>query len=106
METPTVAIRMPATAGPTARAAFTSTELSVTALRTCSGPTSSITNAWRVGLSNAVATPSSAASTNTSHSCTTPVTVSSPSASASTPMTACTAMIRRRLSTRSAITPA
>ena len=50
-------------AGPTARAALTSTELSVTALRTCSGPTSSITNACRVGLSKAVAMPSAAART-------------------------------------------
>ena len=37
---PTVAIRIPAIAGPTERATLTSTELRLTALRRCSGPTS------------------------------------------------------------------
>ncbi len=41
---PTVAIRMPATAGPIVRATLTRTELSVTALRRWSAPTSSIMN--------------------------------------------------------------
>ena len=60
--TPTVAMRMPATAGPTARAAFTSTEFSVTALRRSRWPTISRTNAWRAGFSKALFSPSSSAS--------------------------------------------
>ena len=105
MPSPTVAIRMPATAGPTDRATLTSTELRLTALRRCSGPTSSSMNDWRDGFSNALLSPSRAASTPISHTCTTPVTVSSPSASACKPIAVWSAIIRRRLSIRSAITP-
>ena len=43
--TPTVTIKMPATAGPIARAAFVITLLSVTALDSSSAPTISGTNA-------------------------------------------------------------
>ncbi len=89
-DTPTVAIRMPATAGPTARAAFTSTELRLTALRRSSGPTISSTNAWRVGLSKTVQQPSRPASTKTCQTCTRPVAERIPSTSASDPMQACT----------------
>ncbi len=42
---PTVAISTPAIAGPTARAAFTSVELRLTAFRRLSAPTISSTNA-------------------------------------------------------------
>ena len=47
--TPTVAIRTPASAGPTIRAEWTRTLLRLTALTTRSPPTISITKAWRVG---------------------------------------------------------
>ncbi len=55
--TPTVAIRMPAIAGPTIRAAWTMTLLRLTALTTRSGPTISITKLCRVGLSTALSRP-------------------------------------------------
>ena len=59
---PTVAIITPAIAGPTARAALTTTLLRVTALLMSSGPTISITNVWRLGLSSAVTVPKPTAS--------------------------------------------
>jgi len=62
-------------------------------------------NDWRDGFSNALLRPRSAASTPISHTVTTPVTVSRPSASACRPIALCRAIISRRLSTRSAITP-
>ena len=102
---PTVAMRIPATAGPIARATLTSTELRLTALRRCSAPTSSIMNDWRAGFSKALLRPSRAARIPISHTWTTPVTVSSPRISAWTPIALCSAIIRRRLSTRSATTP-
>ena len=55
--TPRVAIRIPASAGPTIRAAWTITLLRLTALTTRSGPTISITKLWRVGLSTALTAP-------------------------------------------------
>ena len=58
-DTPNSAISAPAAAGPTIRAECTSTEFSATALTTRSGPTISITNAWRAGLSIAVTRPAS-----------------------------------------------
>ena len=48
-------------AGPIARAAFTTTLLSVTALLTSAGPTISMTNVCRLGLSTAVTAPKPAA---------------------------------------------
>ncbi len=60
---PTVASKIPATAGPTERATLTITELRLTALRTCSGPTISDMNDCRAGFSKALLKPSSAAST-------------------------------------------
>ena len=62
-------------------------------------------NDCRAGFSNALFKPSSAASTPISHRRTDPVTVSTPSTSACTPIATCSAVIRRSLSTRSAITP-
>ena len=91
--------------GPTTRATLTSTELRLTALRRCSGPTISSMNDWRAGFSKALLRPSSAASTPISQTRTSPVTVSSPSTSACTPIALCRITISRRLSTRSAITP-
>ncbi len=102
---PTVAIRIPATAGPIERATLTSTEFKLTALRRCSLPTSSIMNDCRAGFSKALFSPSSAANRPICHTCTSPVTVRIPSASACRPIALCSAIISRRLSTRSAITP-
>ena len=55
---PTVAIRIPAIAGPTRRAALNAALLRAIALGTASPPTISVTNDWRVGLSIAVTQPS------------------------------------------------
>ncbi|ALE83383.1 hypothetical protein XF36_09690 [Pseudonocardia sp. HH130629-09] len=60
---PPATMTSPATAGPTARAALTRTELRVTALRRSSGPTSSCTKVCRAGFSTALFSPSTAAST-------------------------------------------
>ena len=103
--TPTPAIRSPPTAGPITRATLTSVEFRLTALRRCSGPTSSSMNDCRAGFSNALLRPSPTASTPISQTRTAPVTVSSPRISACTPIAACNAIIVRRLSTRSAMTP-
>ena len=102
---PTVAIRIPATAGPIVRATFTRTELRLTAFLRFSGPIISSMNDCRAGFSNALFKPSSSASTPISHSSTAPVTVSTPRISACTPIAACSITISLRLSTRSAITP-
>ena len=58
---------------------------SATALAMSSRPTISTTNAWRTGMSNALTTPSSSASTKTCHTCTWPVTTSTPRTSARRP---------------------
>jgi hypothetical protein len=102
---PTPAIMRPAMAGPIIRAVLKSTELRLTAFRRCSGPTISSMNDCRDGFSNALFRPSRAASTPISHSLAIPVTVSRPRISAWTPIALCSAIIRRRLSTRSATTP-
>jgi hypothetical protein len=54
---PTVAMRTPPMAGPTARAAFTVTEFSVMALRSSSLPTISRTKACRAEFSKALFRP-------------------------------------------------
>ena len=56
--TPAATMRMPATAGPTARAALTMVELRLTALRTFSPPTISRTNDCRAGFSKVLFSPS------------------------------------------------
>jgi hypothetical protein len=61
--TPTVAIMIPARAGPSTRAVWTSTLLRLTALTTRSAPTSSITKLCRVGLSIASTAPRAKAAT-------------------------------------------
>ena len=65
--TPSSAITAPAAAGPAMRLVWTTTELSATALTIRSGPTSSITNAWRAGLSIASTEPRASTSPNTIH---------------------------------------
>ncbi len=102
---PTLAMRMPPIPGPTARAAFTVTEFSVMALRSSSWPTISRTNACLAEFSNALLRPGMTASTQTSQSRTTPAIVSRPSRSAWQPIAICSAIMSRRLSTRSATTP-
>ncbi len=102
---PTVAIMMPATAGPTARAALIRVELRLTAFRRSSGPTISITKACREGFSKHWLRPSSSARISTSTKVTRLVRVRMPSASAWTPISDCSTTIRRRLSTRSATRP-
>ncbi len=102
---PTAAMRIPAIAGPTARAALLVTEFKVTALRTSEGPTISRTKACREGFSKVLFRPSTTARTQTSHKRTTPSTVSNPSTNAWRPMQVCNRTINRRLSTRSAMTP-
>ena len=54
---PTVPMRMPPTAGPVTRAVLNTALFSATALATSSGPTISMTNDWRVGLSTTVMQP-------------------------------------------------
>src|SRR5579883_1256467 len=67
-------------------------ELSATALCTSSSATSSATKVWRTGASNAAALPNRNAKMYTCQSWTIPVTVSTPSARASTPIVACVAI--------------
>ncbi len=102
---PTVAIRTPATAGPIARAVFTSTLLRLTAFLSSSGPTISCTKAWRTGLSQAVTRPSIRARPTTIQSWTAPLSTRIASVSAMTPRAAWVVISRRRLSRRSASSP-
>ncbi len=102
---PTVAMRTPPIAGPTARDAFTVTEFSVMALRSSSLPTISRTKACRAEFSKALFRPRMTASAQTCQKRTAPRTVSSPSARAWKPMAICSTIMSRRLSTRSATTP-
>ncbi len=74
-----------AMAGPTTRATLTSVELSVTALRTSAGPTTSETKAWRAGLSTALKVPNATARTNTCQSRTTPESTARPRSNETTP---------------------
>ena len=55
---PMAAMSTPATAGPIRRAALNEVELSATAFERSASPTSSETNVWRAGASNAAAQPS------------------------------------------------
>ena len=102
---PTVAMRTPPMAGPTARAAFTVTEFSVMALRSSSLLTISLTKACRAEFSKALFSPRTTASRQISQKRAEPDTTSSPSIRAWNPMAICSAIMSRRLSTRSAMTP-
>ena len=104
--TPSSAITVPASAGPTMRAVWTTTEFSATALTTRSCPTSSITNDWRAGLSIASTEPR--ASTSAKHhpaARRAPVATSAHSVSAGSAISACVYWSRRRFGTRSASRP-
>ena len=87
------------------RAVWMITLLSETALTTRSAPTSSMTNAWRVGLSTALTVPRTSTSTKTIQTVTAPVAVSTHSATAGTIISVWVIISRRRLSWRSASTP-
>jgi hypothetical protein len=103
---PVQMISTPAIAGPTMRARLNVVEFSATALVSCSLPTISPTNDCRTGMSNAVNTPNTKHSTYTCHSTASEVTSSTPSTSAHDAMPDWTNISRRRLSYRSASTPA
>ena len=92
-------------AGPIMRAALNDVELSATALESRRSETSSATKVWRAGASNAVTHPSRNAKTYTCQSCTTPVTVSRPSPSASTAWADCVTSRSLRRSKWSAAKP-
>ena len=102
---PTVLMRTAATAGPTMRAVLNTALLRATALDTSSGPTISMTNDWRVGLSTTVTHPATNTSAYTIHSSTTPVVTTRNMANASTAAVLCVITSTRRLSNRSAINP-
>ena len=103
---PTVAIRIPAMDGPMMRAAVNTALFRLTALATSSGSTSSGTKERRVGLSNAATVPRSTARTRMLHICTVWSSVIIPRTSAKTPRSVVVRSRMRRLSYRSATTPA
>ena len=102
---PAVAMRMPATAGPTIRDALTMTLFRPTALARSSPPTISMAKLCRDGLSNTLMKPMAKASDQTIHSWTTPVATSRNMTRACAMKNACVAMRTRRLSNRSAMRP-
>ena len=102
---PTAAITPPAITGPITRDTLNAEELSAIAFITSAFPTRSITNAWRVGTSNATSSPKKAASAITHGTVISPKCVSTPSDSASSSIPDCSIMMKRRLFTRSAMTP-
>ena len=103
--TPKTAITAPAAAGPAIREQWTTTEFSETALTIRSGPTSSITNAWRAGLSIASTEPRASTSPKTIQGAMSPVAVSAHSVIAGTAISACVYWSRRSFGTRSASRP-
>ena len=104
--TPNAPMVRPAMAGPRTRAPLNIAELSETALPTSSGPTISMANDWRTGMSTALAQPRARASRMTIQSSTTPLRVRTARIAARTIITACTAMSVWRLGRTSASTPA
>jgi hypothetical protein len=104
-EVPTVAMRIPAAAGPVMRAELPTALVSATALGSRSRPTISSTNAWRAGSSTTVTNPSAIASAKTIQTWTTPVRTMSHITTASTAASVCVTSSTRRRSNRSAIVP-
>jgi hypothetical protein len=102
---PSVVMRMPATAGPTTLPAFCTMLFSATALVRWSRPTISTTNVCRVGLSIASIEPSTSASTSTIQIRALCVSVSTPRHSAGRIASAWVQSRIFRLSTRSASRP-
>ena len=95
----------PAIAGPVIRAEWTRTLFRLTALRTRSGPTSSITNACRAGLSTARTRPRRPITTKTIQACAEPLTARMKSSIAGTAMPVWVTISSLRLSKRSASDP-
>ena len=102
---PACAIRKPATAGPTTRAPLKTELLSDTAFIKSSRLVISTTKAWRAGMSNAMATPPSAASTMMCQGRTSPLPTSAANTNASTIMPLCVKSSTVRLGCRSATDP-
>ena len=102
---PTVANKIPPSAGPMMRAPLNIIELTAMAFGKSSRPTISTTNACRAGPSKALITPVTAASSTICHTCTIPVKVSAARMNASTMDAACVMTSRLRLFTRSTTTP-
>ncbi len=104
--TPNAPMVSPATAGPMTRAPLNIAELRATALPTSLGPTISMANDWRTGMSTALAIPRASARTTTIQSSTRPVRVSTARIAASSIITNWTATRVWRLGRVSASTPA
>jgi hypothetical protein len=103
--TPTIAIAIAASAGPTRRAEWIRTLLRLTALTTRSGPTISIAKLCLVGLSIALTLPRKKTSASTIQGWTVPAATIANRASAGSAITACVTISSRRLSKRSARRP-
>ncbi len=103
---PTDPRRTPATAGPKTRVALNTDEFSAIAFIKSSFPTISTRNDWRVGMSNALTIPKNAASPMTLCTVTRPVPTRAASPNACSMRRVCVMITTRRLSVRSATTPA
>ena len=95
--TPNAPIVRPAMAGPRTRAPLNIAELRATALPTSRGPTISMANDWRTGMSTALAHPRASARTMTIQISTTPLSVRTARMAARTIITTCTAHQRLAL---------
>ena len=102
---PAPAMRMPAAAGPTTRAPLTIELLSESAFIRSSRLVISTMNAWRAGMSKAIATPPSAASTRMCQGCTSLLQTSAANTNASTIMALCVHNNTIRFGCRSATDP-
>ncbi len=105
VEIPKAPIVRPATAGPMILAPLNIAELRATALAMSSRPTISTENAWRVGMSNTLVTPPSAASSTTCHTSTVLLATNPNSASARAILAAWVPIRVLRLGKASAISP-
>ncbi len=105
MPSPTIAIRAPASVGPTTRAALNIIELSEIAWRRSARPTMSSVIDWRVGTSKALISPMVSARQMISHTCTRCISVSTASTAACSIAALCVTSRNLRRSTRSATMP-
>ena len=96
----------PATAGPKTRVALNIDEFNAIAFIRSSFPTISTRKDWRVGMSKALTIPRNAASAMTLSTVTLPVATRAASANACIMRSVCVMTTTRRLSLRSATTPA
>ena len=100
--TPNAPMVNPATAGPTTRAPLNIAELSETAFPMSLGPTISMANDWRTGMSMALTQPRPSASATTIQISTMPLAVMTVRMMARTIIAACTAISVWRLGRLSA----